>query len=68
MLLRLHDGTRGRVLLDGVDLLAMPRRAARSALAAVAQDPVLFAGSVAKNLDPFAEHDEPALRQARRRG
>lgn len=50
LLTRLYDPTRGRVLLDGVDLRAMPQRELRRRIATVLQDVFLFSGSVASNI------------------
>jgi ABC-type multidrug transport system fused ATPase/permease subunit len=43
----------GQVLIDGVDLGTINIQAARRSMAVITQDPVLFAGSLKKNLDPF---------------
>ena len=51
-LLRMPD-PKGKVLIDGVDLGTIDVQAARRSMAVITQDPVLFAGSVKKNLDPF---------------
>ena len=51
-LLRMPD-PKGQVLIDGVDLGTIDIQAARRSMAVITQDPVLFAGSVKKNLDPF---------------
>lgn len=50
LLTRLYDPTRGRVLLDGVDLREMPQRELRRRIATVLQDVFLFSGSVASNI------------------
>jgi ATP-binding cassette, subfamily B, bacterial len=50
LLLRHHDPQAGRVLLDGVDLRALDPKALRRAVAVVAQDVVLFRGSLLDNL------------------
>jgi ATP-binding cassette subfamily B protein len=47
---RLYDVTRGRILLDGVDLRDMPQRALRQRIAMVLQDVFLFSGTVASNI------------------
>ncbi|MCE8027801.1 ATP-binding cassette domain-containing protein [Halomonas daqingensis] len=67
LLLRFHDPDRGRVLLDGIDLREFDPKALRAGLGLVAQEPVLFTGSVADNLrygKPDASLDE--LRAAAR--
>jgi len=67
LLLRFHDPDQGTLELDGLDLRALDPRELRSALGLVAQEPVLFSGSVAENLRfgrPQARDDE--LRRAAR--
>ncbi|MBB3183383.1 ATP-binding cassette subfamily B protein [Halomonas fontilapidosi] len=67
LLLRFHDPDTGALRLDGIDLRDLAPDALRSALGLVAQEPVLFTGSVAENLrygDPEAEIDD--LREAAR--
>lgn len=59
---------RGRILIDGVDLSAVNKQTLRTKITFLAQDAVLFPGSLRKNLDPLNEYDddacEAALRQA----
>lgn len=50
LLLRFYDPDQGRVTLDGVDIRRLDAGTLRSALGLVAQEPVLFSGSVAENL------------------
>ncbi|MDP3534710.1 MAG: ABC transporter transmembrane domain-containing protein [Halomonas sp.] len=50
LLLRFYDPDQGRVTLDGVDIRRLDTGTLRSALGLVAQEPVLFSGSVAENL------------------
>ncbi|MBL9149778.1 MAG: ABC transporter ATP-binding protein [Phycisphaerae bacterium] len=47
---RLFDPTEGRVLLDGIDLSAGSLRSLRAQVAAVTQEAVLFADTVAENI------------------
>ncbi|MDT0590204.1 ABC transporter transmembrane domain-containing protein [Halomonas sp. PAR8] len=65
LLLRFHDPDRGTLRLDGIDLRDLAPFELRSVLGLVAQEPVLFTGSVADNLrygDPDASNQ--ALRKA----
>ncbi|WP_163559953.1 ABC transporter transmembrane domain-containing protein [Halomonas sp. NO4] len=65
LLLRFHDPDQGRIRLDGVDLRDLDPRALRGAMGLVAQEPVLFTGTVAENLrygKPEADLDD--LRRA----
>jgi len=50
LLTRLYDVTRGRILLDGVDLREWPQGALRRRVAMVLQDVFLFSGSVEENI------------------
>jgi ATP-binding cassette subfamily B protein/subfamily B ATP-binding cassette protein MsbA len=47
---RFYEATRGRVLVDGVDVKQYRVRSLREQIAIVLQDPVLFAGTIADNL------------------
>ncbi|WP_111412290.1 ABC transporter transmembrane domain-containing protein [Billgrantia lactosivorans] len=50
LLLRFHDPDRGQVTLDGIDLRELDPKALRACMGLVAQEPLLFTGSVADNL------------------
>jgi ABC-type multidrug transport system fused ATPase/permease subunit len=50
LLARLYEPTRGRILLDGVDLREIPQRELRRRIAMVLQDVFLFSGSIAWNI------------------
>ncbi|WP_329181622.1 ABC transporter ATP-binding protein [Streptomyces sp. NBC_01477] len=65
LLARFHDPTRGRVLLDGVDLRSLATAELRHGVVMVPQEGFLFSGSVAENIAmarPDATPDE--IRQA----
>lgn len=52
----------GRILVDGVDLAEVDKQALRSRITFLAQEPVLFEGTIRHNLDPTREHsDEDCL-------
>jgi ATP-binding cassette, subfamily B, bacterial len=53
---RFHDPTRGRILLNGVDIRDLRLRTYRDLLAIVQQDVFLFDGSVRDNI-AYARHD-----------
>ncbi|KAL1425826.1 hypothetical protein MTO96_018809 [Rhipicephalus appendiculatus] len=63
-LLRVLRASRGRILIDGVDVSTVPLRRLRSAIT----DPSLVRGSLRDNLDPTRSHSDGqlwrALRQA----
>jgi len=50
LLTRLYDVQGGRILLDGVDVRDLPRRALRRAVGVVAQDVFLFRGTILDNI------------------
>ncbi|MBT2772578.1 ATP-binding cassette domain-containing protein [Halomonas sp. ISL-60] len=50
LLLRFYDPIQGRITLDGSDIRSLDLAALRGAMGLVAQEPVLFSGSVAENL------------------
>ncbi|PKG52209.1 ABC transporter transmembrane domain-containing protein [Halomonas sp. MES3-P3E] len=60
LLLRFYDPRQGRISLDGIDVRHLDLAALRRAMGLVAQEPVLFSGSVADNLrygDPDADNE-----------
>lgn len=60
LLLRFYDPSQGRITLDGSDIRTLDLAALRNAMGLVAQEPVLFSGSVAENLrygDPEASSE-----------
>jgi ATP-binding cassette subfamily B protein len=65
---RFHDPTRGRILLNGVDIRDFHLRTYRDLLAIVQQDVFLFDGSVRDNI-AYAHHDatDTAVEDAARR-
>lgn len=57
LILGLMDPTEGEILVDGVPLPRFGRRAFRNHVAAVLQDDVLYAGSIADNVAAFEAVD-----------
>ncbi|KAG2236972.1 hypothetical protein INT48_002041 [Thamnidium elegans] len=63
-LFRIVEAAKGSIFIDGVDISSLRLFDLRSRLTIIPQDPVLFAGSVRENLDPFGTHDDAELWQA----
>ncbi|XP_074031346.1 probable multidrug resistance-associated protein lethal(2)03659 [Leptinotarsa decemlineata] len=62
-LFRLTD-IEGNILIDGVDTKNMPLKTLRSKISIIPQEPVLFSGTLRKNLDPFDEYHDQILWKA----
>jgi len=63
-LVEIEDG--GRILIDGVDIRSVPLDNLRQSLAIIPQEPVLFAGTVAYNLDATGNASEESMWEALR--
>ena len=59
LLTRLYDVTRGRILIDGVDLRALRQRDLRRRVAMVLQDVFLFTGGVRDNISLGRDDVDP---------
>ncbi|KAI8820497.1 ABC transporter type 1, transmembrane domain-containing protein [Fimicolochytrium jonesii] len=57
----------GRIVIDGIDIGTIGLHDLRSNMTIIAQEPVLFAGTVRTNLDPFSQHTDLELWTALRR-
>ncbi|CAG2101388.1 unnamed protein product [Medioppia subpectinata] len=49
---------KGAIVMDGINTGSIGLRDLRSAISIIPQDPVVFTGSVRKNLDPFGEYSD----------
>lgn len=56
-LFRLAD-VEGAILIDGIDTKTVPLNLLRSSISIIPQEPVLFSGTLRKNLDPFDEYND----------
>ncbi|KAF8526563.1 hypothetical protein BU17DRAFT_82663 [Hysterangium stoloniferum] len=50
----------GRILIDGIDITTIGLHDLRSRLTLVAQDAVLFSGTIRENIDPFGDYSDEA--------
>ncbi|GAB5588211.1 hypothetical protein Unana1_03111 [Umbelopsis nana] len=62
-LFRIIEAASGNIFVDGVDISSIGLHDLRSRLTIIPQDPVLFAGTVRDNLDPFNAHDDVEIWQ-----
>lgn len=51
----------GKIIIDGVDTTKIPLKETRSKISIIPQEPVLFSGTLRKNLDPFEEYNDEIL-------
>ncbi|ORX64471.1 P-loop containing nucleoside triphosphate hydrolase protein, partial [Linderina pennispora] len=56
--LRFIEATKGRIVLDGVDISKIGLEDLRRNVTIIPQDPVLFNGTIRFNLDPFSEYPD----------
>ncbi|XP_049275860.1 ATP-binding cassette sub-family C member 3-like isoform X2 [Rhipicephalus sanguineus] len=66
-LLRILKGSKGRILIDGVDITHVPLKKLRRTVTVIPQDPSLVRGTLRMNLDPTGAHSDEQLWQALRR-
>lgn len=67
VLFRLIETTGGRVLIDGHDIRSVPLEVLRRSIAIIPQDPMLFQGTLRRNLDRFEAYPDEEIWQALRR-
>ncbi|KAJ1948426.1 hypothetical protein EC988_005180, partial [Linderina pennispora] len=60
-LFRIIEASSGQILLDGEDVSKFGLFDVRSRLSIIPQDPVLFAGTIRENLDPFSKYSDEEI-------
>lgn len=60
VLFRLYN-FEGSIKIDGCDTKTMPLNELRRSMSIIPQDPILFGGTIRKNLDPFSEYSDSQL-------
>ncbi|GGA47623.1 ABC transporter ATP-binding protein [Psychrobacillus lasiicapitis] len=50
LLFRFYDSSKGKILIDGIDITSLPRQTIREHMGIVLQDPYLFSGTIASNV------------------
>ena len=63
-LFRLIEPAGGQVIIDGVSTSTLGLHDLRSRLTILPQDPVIFAGSLRMNLDPFGQYSDQQVWEA----
>lgn len=54
----------GKILIDQIDSTKVPLEDVRKKISIIPQEPIMFSGTLRKNLDPFEEHDDDTLWKA----
>ncbi|OMO71780.1 hypothetical protein CCACVL1_18073 [Corchorus capsularis] len=58
---RLVEPTRGKIIIDGIDISMLGLHDVRSRFGIIPQDPVLFEGTVRSNVDPIGQYSDEEL-------
>ncbi|KAJ2603765.1 hypothetical protein EV177_006615 [Coemansia sp. RSA 1804] len=60
-LMRFVEATKGRIVLDGIDISKIGLEDLRRNITIIPQDPVLFNGTIRYNIDPFEEYPDELI-------
>ncbi|AOA64841.1 ATP-binding cassette (ABC) transporter [Komagataella phaffii CBS 7435] len=63
-LYRINELASGRITIDNVDISTLGLHNLRKRLSIIPQDPILFKGTIRKNLDPFGQKTDEELKVA----
>ena len=63
-LFRMIELQEGSIIIDGIDISALPRDVVRSRLNAIPQEPFFLSGSIRLNLDPYEKSSDGVLIEA----
>lgn len=60
-LFRIVEAMKGKIMIDGIDISTIGLHQLRSRITIIPQDPVLFAGTLRTNLDPFQAYTDEEI-------
>jgi len=58
---RIVEPTKGRIVIDGIDISTIGLHDLRSKLSIILQEPTMFGGSIRNNLDPLEDHSDDEI-------